>query len=92
MALTNQEQNFVNEIIAVSRDMLSYQKQIQQLIAKWNQNSFSNIDDADLQENSSLAHLDIQKVTDALTALTAIDTALGNYSSGQAVNLIKIIG
>jgi hypothetical protein len=61
MALTDQEQRFVQDVMSFARTVL------------------------DVQDG-------IQKLADAVTALNAIDTALGDFTSGQAVNLIKVRG
>lgn len=91
--MTDQKANFVREIINVSRDLLSQQKYIQQLVSRWNLNGFSGgISESDLGEMSEFAHLTPAELAGAITAITAIDTALGDYVSGQATNLLKTIG
>lgn len=72
------------------------QNHISRLIAEWNQNDIFNLlNDTDLSENGSFAHLtksEIANAINAITAITAVDTALGDYVTGQVTNLIKLRG
>lgn len=92
MALTKQKENFVQDVINMSNELLSTQKAIQLLDARWNQNTFSGITLEELQEKAEFSHLTPDKLAGAITALNAVDTALGDDSSGQATNLIKMKG
>ncbi len=93
MALSNQEQNFVSELMALGAELLSVQHDIQTLAARWNQNGLgSSIDDTGLAEISTFAHLTAAEVSSGVTAVQAVDTALGDYVSGQSANLIKLKG
>lgn len=93
MALTQQEQNFVSRVQQIADTLLEAQHEVQRLIAEWNQNDFFNqITDEDLGEIASFTHLTASELSNAVTAISAFNTALGDYSSGQAVNLIKLRG
>lgn len=91
MALTAQQQNLISEIQAWADTELAQLDKAQQIVARWNLNdTFNQIDDAEVTE--IFAHLDKGKVTEAINAIGAVITALGDYVSGQAVNLIKMKG
>lgn len=93
MAMTAQEQNIVSDIMDLSQQALNLQDTIQRLRARWDQNDvFNQVTDQELTEIPSFAHLTISEVANAMGALDDINTALGDYTTGEAVNLVKMKG
>lgn len=93
MAMTAQIQNIVSEIMSMSDEALDLQNREQLLRARWDQNDvFNELTDQDLLDIPSFAHLTVSEVANAMGALDDISTALGDYVSGEAVNLIKMKG
>jgi hypothetical protein len=92
-SLTDQQQNIISDVMAESTTLLAQRDRLELLLARWNQNdSFNQILNADLLLLPSTSHLTNSKIANAINAFTAILTALGDDSSGQAVNLIKLKG
>lgn len=88
-----QQQNFISELMACSEDILRVRVKVRELVARWNLNqTLGKLSDEQLQAYGSFEHLTVQKVTDAVTAVQAVDAALGDDASGQATNLIKLKG
>lgn len=93
MAMTAQEQNIISDIMSMSDEALDFQTRQQLLRARWDQNDvFNQVTDGELLEIGSFAHLTISEVANAMGALDDISTALGDYSTGAAVDLIKMKG
>lgn len=93
MALTTQNSNFISELMQMGAALLDQQREIDLMIARWNQNDmFNTLTDQDIQAVSTFAHLSKSEVSNAINAITAVTTALGNLSDGQAVNLLKLKG
>ena len=87
-----QEQNIVSDGITLAQQSLALRDSITEYAGRWNNNSFSTtITDADLAAIPDFQHLDETKLAALVTALNTITTALGDNSSGQAVNLIKAL-
>lgn len=93
MAMTAQLQNIVSEIMDMSEEALDLQNREQLLRARWDQNdAFNLLTDQDLADIPTFAHLTKSEVANAMGALDDISTALGDYVSGEAVNLVKMKG
>lgn len=93
MAMTDQQQNFVSEVMQTAEEIIKMNNKLDQLIARWNLNDFTtNLNNGDFGAIPSLAHLNKTKFTAAITAFQAIQTALGDKTSGQITNLIKLKG
>lgn len=93
MALSAQNQNLISNLQTMAADLLETQREIDLLIAQWNQNDvFNSISDADIAAIPAFAHLTKSEVANSITAITAVTTALGDLTSGQAVNLLKMKG
>lgn len=93
MALTAQFQNEISNMMNLSEQILDLRQELQLLDARWNQNDmFNQINDVDIQAIAAFAHLTKSEIANAITAFNAILTALGDNSTGQAVNLIKMKG
>lgn len=93
MALTTQQTNFISELMAWSEAQLRLRDVGRNLVARWDLNGvLGKLDNEMIQAVSTFAHLDAQKVVDGVTALQAVNTALGDDVSGQATNLIKMKG
>jgi hypothetical protein len=103
MALTTQQQNFISDLITLAGQItglpsrpgvpaqLGIEPNIDLLVAQWNLNSMSgSMSDGDIQ--AVFPQLSATKVSNAVTAIEAVQTALGDKSSGQQVNLIKMQG
>lgn len=91
MALTAQQQNHISRLMQEAEIILDLQNRLQRLIAEWNQNDmFNQMDDAEIA--AVFPHLTLSEVGNAINAITAVDTALGSYIGGQAVNLLKLRG
>ena len=93
MSLTQQESNFVSRIQQLADKALTLRHEIQEEIALYNAEAFgTTITDSDLQEVSAFKHITQAEMVNTITALSAIITSLGDDSSGQAINLIKLKG
>jgi len=93
MAMTDQQQNFISEVMTTADEIIKMNNKLDQLIARWNLNdSTTNINNADFNAIAALAHLNKTKFSAAITAFQAIQTALGDKVTGQITNLIKLKG
>lgn len=93
MAMTAQEQNIISDVMNLSQEALDLQTAIQRLRARWDQNDvFNQVTDQELGEIATFAHLTISEVANAIGALDDINTVLGDYVTGEAVNLVKMKG
>lgn len=91
MALSTQNSNFVSELMAWADTELQQRDKARNLLARWNNNDvFNALTDADV--TAAFSHLVKGEVVEGINAVTAIVTALGDDTSGQAVNLIKLKG
>lgn len=93
MSLTLQQKAFCNDMMLAAKEMRELTETLEDLRARWDLNSFfTSIQNADLAADVNLAHLTNSNLGNAITALDAVRTALGDKSSGQIVNLIKLQG
>jgi hypothetical protein len=93
MALTDQNSNFISNLTSLGEQLLAQQRTIDLMIAQWAQNGmFEALTDEDIQAIPAFAHLSKSEVANAINAITAVTTALGDLSTGQAVNLLKLKG
>ena len=93
MATTPQQQNYVTELQQMAIRVITMQSDIQNLIARWNLNQFSTkINTNEVQAIAGWEHLTAQKIADAVATYQAILTALGDNTTGQITNLIKLKG
>lgn len=91
--LPAQQSNFISELMAWADDQLRVRVKGRELVARWNLNgTLGKLSNEQLQAISSFEHLDVEKVTNAVTALQAVNEALGDDVSGQATNLLKLKG
>ncbi len=88
MALNSQQNNFIQNLIYLSTQLLADEQKIDLMVAEWNLNSYGSMTNGDIQVN--YPSLTISLITNAITAIEAIQSALGDKSSGQQTNLIKI--
>ncbi|MDL1924315.1 hypothetical protein FBQ95_17055 [Chloroflexi bacterium CFX3] len=92
MALTAQFQNHIVRLQQMAEELVAIQHRIRVLEAEWHQNSmFTLLTDEDIALH--FPHLTKGKVIEAINAIAAVDTALGNYSGdpvGKVVNLLKL--
>lgn len=89
MALTNQDSNFLSEMIALAKAQLELQNREQDIVARWNNNDLFN---TLVSEDVEAAYPGITKaeVIAGINAFNTILTALGDDTSGQASNLFKL--
>lgn len=93
MALSAQNSNFISELQQKAETILTLQRDIDLMIARWNQNDMFNIlTDQDIQAVPAFAHLTKSEVSNAVNAITAVTTALGDLDDGEAVDLLKLKG
>lgn len=91
MALSAQNQNIISEMMNFAEAELAQLDKAHNLLARWNNNDvFNTLTDADV--SALFPHLTKSEVVEAVNAITAVSNALGDFSSGQAVNLIKMKG
>ncbi len=89
MALTTQFSDHISRKKAFAEQAIALRDALVQHAAEWNQNDMFNLlNDSDIA--GVFPSLTKSEVSNAQTALDAIVTALGDYSSGQSVNLIKL--
>ena len=93
MGLSAQQQNFLSELQQDAESVLAQRNTLREIIARWNLNDFSSIfATGDIKESPTFAHLDKEKVSNAITAFQQVLDALGDDVSGQATNLLKLKG
>lgn len=94
--LPAQQSNFISELMVWADDQLRVRVKGRELVARWNLNgtlgTLGKLSNEQLQAISAFEHLDVEKVTNAVTALQAVNEALGDDVSGQATNLLKLKG
>lgn len=91
MPLSNQNNNFIQECIDKSENILNLRDDLSEMVARWNLNSISaTLTDEDIAGVPAYSHLTKAEVVACITAFQAILTALGDNTSGQATNLIKM--
>ena len=91
MALTAQQSNYITRLMGRSLDQRGMQTGIKDDLAEWYANDMINaLVDEDI--TAAFPHLTKAEVIGCITALAAVDTALGDPPSGQVVNLIKMRG
>lgn len=91
MALSGQNHVLILELQAWAEAELTQRDKARNLLARWNLNdAFNQLSDADV--TAIFPHLVKGEVVEGINALTAVVTALGDDSSGQAVNLLKLKG
>lgn len=91
MALSAQNSNLISEMMNWAEVELAQLDKAHNLLARWNQNDVFNIlTDPDVE--AVFPHLTKSEIVEAINAITAVSTALGDFTSGQAVNLIKLKG
>lgn len=90
-AVPSQTQNFISRLQALAEVLLEAQNEAKRLAAEWSQNGIeATLVANDLLDNATFNHLTPTEITNGVTAIGTFDTALGDYSSGQAVNLLKL--
>lgn len=93
MALSKQNEHLIYEIMGLAGQAIDLQNRIRSMRARWDQNDvFNTLTDPDLAEHPDFSHLTKSELGNAVGALTGVDTELGDYVSGQVVNLLKLIG
>ena len=91
MALSAQNSNLISEMMNWAEIELAQRDKARNILARWNQNDvFNTLTDVDV--TAVFPHLDKSEVAEGINAITAVNTALGDDVSGQAVNLIKLKG
>lgn len=90
--MTPQEQNFVTRLMQIAEELIDIQVSIQQHAAQWFAGLNSSITNGELSAIPSFEHISDTELGNAITAILAVDTALGNYSSGQVGNLLALRG
>lgn len=91
MALSSQNHNFIQECVDQAANVLSLRDELEDVVARWNLNGVSSaLTDEDIAADASFSHLTKAEVTSCITAFQAVLTALGDNTSGQATNLIKM--
>lgn len=89
--MDSQQENFVVRLINNSQKMLDLRDEMQRDIALYNGLDFGSVlTDGALAAVERLAYLQQSDIWNAITAQSAVLTALGDDVSGQAVNLIKM--
>lgn len=89
MAFTTQQANFVYELQQAAAAQLSLRDTLENLSARWVQNDFFNeMDEAEVAAGTN--GVTKGEIIEAINAINAVLTALGDNQTGQAVNLIKL--
>jgi hypothetical protein len=91
MALSTQNRNLIVDMMNWAEAQIALRDTGALIVARWNQNDVLNaLTDEDIAE--IFPHLTKDEVANAINAINAVLTALGDNSSGQSVNLIKLKG
>lgn len=89
MTFTTQQQNFVTELQQAAHEQLALRDWLENLSARWTQNDFFNeMDEAEVAAGTN--GVTKGEIIEAINAINAVLTALGDNTTGQAVNLIKL--
>jgi hypothetical protein len=86
-----QTRNFLRTLITLGANVEVAQKGADSGLDHWFINGFSSkITDENLLNDPEFAHLTLDKVTNAMSALQVFTDALGKRPNGQIINLIKL--
>jgi hypothetical protein len=89
MTFTTQQANFVAELQTYASAQLALRDIAENLSARWVQNDFFNeMDEVEVAAGTN--GVSKGEIIEAINAINAVLTALGDNSTGQAVNLIKL--
>jgi hypothetical protein len=89
MTFTTQQANFTAELQQVAAETLILRDKLENLSARWVQNDFFNEMD-EVEVAAGVPGITKGEIIEAINAINAVLTALGDNSTGQAVNLIKM--
>lgn len=91
--LSNQEIHFIGDLMDIGKQMRELRNRMLELRARYDQNGFAvSIAQAHLDAyGGDFEHLTTAKIVNGITANQAVIDALGDASSGQLVNLIKLM-
>jgi hypothetical protein len=90
--LTGKQSDWVTHLKQEAVILLESRTRIEELIAEYNNEGYSStITDVDL-EDSGFPSMTNAKMIAGVVAITSVQTALGDLSTGQAVNLLAIKG
>lgn len=89
MTFTTQQANFVSELQTAAKDTLNLRDRLEDLAARWTQNDFFN-EMVDSEVAAGTNGVTKGEIIEAINAVNAVLAALGDNTSGQAVNLIKL--
>lgn len=88
-----QQQDFCNDMMAASQEMIDLLNKMTALTDRWNLNDFFNtIVDLDLAATPQFAHLTKGKLGNAISAYGAVKAALGDHVTGPVTDLIRLQG
>lgn len=93
MALTNIQQNILDQIQQLAERQVEDKATMTRLIGMWG-NEFPQLPTlADLQALPGFAHMTPQELSDGAVALLAINTTLGEFNvpTSNVVKLLKIV-
>lgn len=92
MALTEKQKSVIRSIRSLSGTELDAQHTIQMTSARYFQEDIANqVTDEELAVDDEFKNLTIADLVAAMGSLMAVDTTLGDFSSGHAGNLLKVI-
>lgn len=85
--LTDQQLNFISELMQVAEQAVALRAKMQALKARYDLNQFGATIDTDLfAVTPAVAHLDLNKVLLAMTAVNALLDTLGTDSAGNVAS------
>jgi hypothetical protein len=92
MAMQNVQMNVATEIQDLSTDFIRLKNRLAVVIAMYAAEGMATLTDADYSALTEFAHVTVGEMTGAKNALTEINTAMGEYTTGTAVTrLMKVI-
>lgn len=93
MALSSQFQNHISRTMQFAEQVIALRNELALHRAEWDQNDmFNQLTDEDIAAIPTFAHLTKSEVSNAIGALDGIVSELGDFSTGQIVNLVKVRG
>jgi hypothetical protein len=92
MALTPQQQNWCNDAMTVAEQVLELFDTLNALNARFVNNNFAGIADADLAAYSPTAHLSKAKIQAFIVGLQNLQTDLGAQTTGDYVKFSNMKG
>lgn len=93
MALDDLRQNMLSDIMAEGEIVRAQRDRLVLLLARWRLNDgWSVFGNSDIAEIRSIAHLDKERISEALDGYQSIVELLGDYENGLITKFVRLKG